>query len=412
MDRQYYPALRGRFGDWDYYSCLMPLRDVVSRIGFAKDIRESEKLSEYIQRFLKLKRANLVADYLRSDESRFFNSLVVATYEGEPNWHEFTNVGSKSSLIDLSDLAKGTRSAIGYLSLTGDEVMFALDGQHRLSGMQVALASEKKLGDELVSIILVGHKDTVAGRIRSRHLFSVLNKNAVTISKGERIALDESDVMAITVRKLIEESKVLSEDRIIFRSTDALKETDFRGLTTIGNLYEVLSTLFPKVVERSEINVLKNRRPSDDVLKSYYEAALDYLHLLRNNYPPLNEYFESKSPEKIVSRYRNQDGGHILFRPVGLRIITEVVVNLMGSEELSSAVKIAAKLPSDLSEEPFRDSVWKTVSRTMRPGNRAIARDILLYMLGRKSATDALLRRYAKAIEVEPKDCTLPDPLM
>lgn len=73
------PALRGIMGDWIYYSCLMSIDDIGSRVSFADDIHKNDKLSEMIQRQLKRGRSDQIASYLRNQEERFFNSLVIAT---------------------------------------------------------------------------------------------------------------------------------------------------------------------------------------------------------------------------------------------------------------------------------------------------------------------------------------------
>src|ERR1039457_4617756 len=206
--RHYVPALRGVFGDWVYYSCLMPLSEVGSRVQFAeKIIRKSEKLSEWIQREIKIGRAHQIARYLVREEQRFFNSLVVAIHGGDPAWHGFGDFRPESDDIHLREVPKDVEAGVGFLSFTGQEDIFALDGQHRLAGIQEALLKNPELGREEVSLILVAHKTTKEGRERTRRLFTTLNKTAVPVSKGEIIALDENDVMAIVTRYLVEESR-------------------------------------------------------------------------------------------------------------------------------------------------------------------------------------------------------------
>jgi DNA sulfur modification protein DndB len=90
--RQYYPALRGKFGDWIYYSCLMSMSEVTTRLSFADEIYKSEKLSEWIQRKLQSGRDQEISNYLQRESQRFFNSLVVAIYRGDPTWHGFSNL--------------------------------------------------------------------------------------------------------------------------------------------------------------------------------------------------------------------------------------------------------------------------------------------------------------------------------
>ena len=57
---------------------------------------------------------------------------------------------------------------------------------------------------------------------------------------------------------------------------------------------------------------------------------------------------KSGDTESVVKKYRGNHGGHVLFRPVGLEILTRVVARLTKEMELEKAVKLAAQLPNDL----------------------------------------------------------------
>ena len=81
------PALRGMMGDWIYYSCLMNLADLSSRVRYADEVHKNKSLSDMIQRQIKGNRGKQIAEYLSTQPERFFNSLVIATYGGQPNWH-------------------------------------------------------------------------------------------------------------------------------------------------------------------------------------------------------------------------------------------------------------------------------------------------------------------------------------
>ena len=80
------PALRGSFGDWTYYSTVVPMPELARRVSFADDIHDNTALSSWIQRSLKGNRAGDIAEYLQVQPERFFNSLVVALYGGTPKW--------------------------------------------------------------------------------------------------------------------------------------------------------------------------------------------------------------------------------------------------------------------------------------------------------------------------------------
>ncbi len=166
------PALRGRIGDWAYYVCLMDLREVASRVRFARELHRSDRLSDIIQRGMS-DHAGRIAQYLLVQQQRFLNSLVVAVYGGEPQFQEMSvrqtvpsTMGKVPELVEMN---------MGVLVLRGDERLMALDGQHRVRGIQLALESKPALGDEQVGVIFLGHASGTAGLQRTRRLFTTLN---------------------------------------------------------------------------------------------------------------------------------------------------------------------------------------------------------------------------------------------
>ena len=162
------PALRGIMGDWVSYSCLMSLNEISSRVHYARDIHKHAALSQMIQRRLEGERSEKIADYLKRQPQRFFNSLVVATYGGSPNWHPLEEVRDRRQRGRLKDLTQETVESVGFLALRGDEKLFALDGQHRLAGIKRTIKDgiEQDPYDE-VSVILVAHEATPKGLQRT-----------------------------------------------------------------------------------------------------------------------------------------------------------------------------------------------------------------------------------------------------
>lgn len=134
---------------------LLTLSQVAERVSYASEIHASQRLSEMIQRELAGDRSNKIADYLNRNGDRFFNSLVVAVYEGEPEWFPFENVSPLHVEFKPRDLSETAKYSLGYLSLRGDEKLFALDGQHRLAGIKQSVASDgQDLMDDEVSVLL------------------------------------------------------------------------------------------------------------------------------------------------------------------------------------------------------------------------------------------------------------------
>ena len=406
------PALRGIMGDWVYYSCLMSLDEISLRVHYAKDIHRHTALSQMIQRKLNGVRSVQIADYLKMQPQRFFNSLVVATYGGSPSWYPLEKVRSRRQRGRLKDLTQETVESVGFLALRGDEKLFALDGQHRLAGIKRTFKDgiEQDPYDE-VSIIFVAHETTPQGLQRTRRLFTTLNKTARPVSKGDIIALDEDDVMAICVRRLIEDTDLFEGDRIAFVATNNLPVRNRTSLTTIGNLYDALAILFTN--SRFELKKrkkdLQKIRPEDAELDVYFAYSKSYFHSLRRSFEELEEFFSATETEGVVRKYRGSHGGSALFRPIGLEIFTRIVARLTRNMSLTAAVRLASRLPRNLTDEPYVGLMWDRNSGTILNGHKVTLREILCYMIGKNARNYTgriLLERYRR--ETGDDQVTLP----
>lgn len=411
--RDYYPALRGFFGDWIYYSCLVSVKEVTKRISFANEIHKSKKLSEWIQRQLQKGRSKEISDYLRREGQRFFNSLVVAIYGGDPAWHGFYNFKPTARDIDLADVPEEVEDSVGFLSFTGEEHMFAVDGQHRLAGMKEAINADPTLGKDKVSLLIVGHQTNKTGLERSRRLFTTLNKTAKPVGKGDIIALDENDVMAIVTRLLVENDPWFSDERIRFSQADNLP-VGAPELTTIGNLYDLLTILFTKCMEGEKLSELRFIRPDDVALETYRKFAQEFFRKMARHFRPLRKYFmgDLDSAKTLVSKYRTAAGGHVLFRPIGLRIFVEATGALVQEgKSVEEALDLMSKLPVRLSRDPYRNVIWLPGGK-MNPGARVLCRRLLLHMLKYESNPSDLRERYARILGVRKSQVQLPAPIV
>jgi len=380
----------------------MTLNQIASKVNYAKEIHSSAKLSDLIQRELDDKsRAGEIGNYLLTNEDRFFNSLVVAVYDGDPEWHEFQNLKPVSGDIKLDDIDYNSRYSVGYLSLSGTEKLFALDGQHRLAGIRSALAQNSDIGEDELSVIIVAHHTDINGQKRTRKLFTTLNKTAKPVSKSEIIALDEADAMAITARHLVENDPRFSDKLVhIKRKQPSLPKSDREHLITLINLYDILEILFVKGRKTTKPVDLKRRRPSDVELDGYFKLASKYFTLLDEISPELKQCFTSDEPKNEIEKHRHDKGGHILFRPIGLLLYTEIAATLMRTDSLSLEESVAelSVLPTELSAPPYVGILWDSATATMNIKNRALTRELLLYFLGRvqePARVKKLTARYA-----------------
>ncbi|EOY3622464.1 MULTISPECIES: DGQHR domain-containing protein [Enterobacter] len=353
------PCLRGYLGSWTTYTCLMRLNDAAKLIGFAHELHRINKLSDNIQRELGNGRPAEIAEYLLQDEDRFFNSLVVAVYDGDPNWHEvggFEPNTEEAALINLPEYAK---NCLGFLSITGEEKLFALDGQHRLAGIKAAIDKSDDISNELINVIIVAHRNTPTGIIKSRRLFTTLNKKAKLVSKDTIIALDEDDISACITRKLIEsdEFEFFNEEVISFNTGPVRDKT---SITSIVNIYDNVQKLVALKlgVKESELERYRYRDNEEvyDFVASFY----------RRTFEGCPELFSVVMNGVNAGNYRNSEtGGHLLFRPIGWDVYTDVYIFLVVNVRLTSEQAIHSILTNDLnlSGDLLVNRVWSRVQK-------------------------------------------------
>jgi DNA sulfur modification protein DndB len=404
------PALRGFLGDWIYYSCLMPIREVGARTEYAHIIHPArdDELSKMIQRVLEGRRAREISDYLHDNDERFFNAMVLAVYGGSPDWLEIGIRGSETPRAKLDELSEQTQNSVGFLRFSGHETLFAIDGQHRLSGIREAMQKDSPLGDELLPVIFVGHSNTTKGMRRTRRLFTTLNKTAVPVNKRDIIALDEDDVMAITARDLYENDKRFSKPRIAMIATNSLPATS-PALTTIGNLYDILKALFLHQTGSTRDSNLRFNRPSDKRLLEHRNFAERYFAALAQAFPPLASYYAASDPAKVARKHRSSKGGHILFRPIGLDLLTRAIVTFARERKISieKAIKVVAKVETDLTKPPYLDVIWNAEKGIVLTRGKTIARRLVFYSLRLPCNEATLLADYRAFVGLPPTDKSL-----
>ncbi|EFI3319848.1 DGQHR domain-containing protein [Escherichia coli] len=372
------PCLRGYLGSWTTYTCMMRLKDAAKLIGFAHELHRIEKLSDNIQRELGKGRPAEIAEYLLQDDDRFFNSLVVAVYDGDPNWHEvggFTPNTEEAALLNFPEYAQ---NCLGFLSINGEEKLFALDGQHRLAGIKAAIEKSDEIGDELINVIIVAHKNTPAGIVKSRRLFTTLNKKAKLVSKDTIIALDEDDISACITRKLIESSdfEYFNENIISFNTGPVRDKT---SITSIVNIYDNVQKLvaFKLGVKESD---LERYRYRDN------EAVYEFVScFFRRTFEGCPELLNVAMNGVEAGYYRNSEtGGHLLFRPIGWDVYTDVYLFLVINCHFTSEHAIHSILKKDLnlSGDLLINKVWskaqkkilKVSAKSMKAIMKAVAK--------------------------------------
>ncbi|CAD0326964.1 hypothetical protein CFBP498_19520 [Xanthomonas hortorum pv. vitians] len=411
-ERIFLPALQGSLGSWLYYSALITMTELVERVGYASKIQSNEKLGQLMQRALDDKnRTTDLAEYLKKTEDRFFNSLVVGVQGGAPTWHPF---GLSSTLPehDLGEVIERDQELVGYLELRGDEVLFALDGQHRLSGIKKALETGTDIGEEKVSVIFVPHRNTTDGLRRTRALFIALNKRAVPVAKRDIIALDEVDLPAIITRQLIDEHPWFSRGQVDTEQFGSAIPRTSGAWTTIGQFYNVNSIIIKSIADTRDNDELKlgaKNRLSDDRIEAYKADVVDFYRRLAQIDPALKSVFEGKDIEATARRARTEEDPRLLFRPIGMKILAESCALLRKKQSVAASFKQLKKIPITMDARPFSDTIWNAERGRMVPKGAPLALRLTHYMLDLKPGDEKLRQDYADWVGIDRANTRLPN---
>ena len=139
MSTRILPAIRSHVGDWIYYSTVLSFENIKHLIKDPDEIHERRNLSEWIQREAIERHSNEIAIYIKENEQRFLGSLIIGVYDGHPEWSPL-NVNFSHDHIGVTEEQQNALAGkLGFLSLDGHEKLFAIDGQHRVTGIKKAL---------------------------------------------------------------------------------------------------------------------------------------------------------------------------------------------------------------------------------------------------------------------------------
>lgn len=401
-----FPCLRSRMGDWWYYVTTMTFDEVNSWVMKVDDIHERRELKTWIQRELRPERLKQISDYLKSQKQHFFNAIVVGIYRGEPEWYPI-KVGRNLAMPTLRP-SERSREAFGFLYLSGEEEIFAIDGQHRVEGIRSAITHKSSLAADQQCVIFVAHSETDRGRARTRRLFSTLNKYARPVSKGELVALSEDDTFAIVTRKVIDEYKYLSIGFVPLTKTANISSNDIQCITTVLGLYDLILTISlpPRSREKHQ---LKIGPPHESRVQRIYSLACQFWDLLRKSVPEIKAVTDSDPKKGLATKYRRRDGGHLLFRPVGMKAFAKATRTLMDRDKtIDDAVALLSKTILDLDTPPWSGVLWNEVAHRIINKNGKLAHNLFLYMVRQPLEPNNydLLSEYRRALD--SRDADLP----
>jgi DNA sulfur modification protein DndB len=407
------PAIRAQIGVWVYYISNLTFEQVAQYVKRVDDeLHKSTVLREMLQRSI-TDNYKKIATYIEQQDERFFNSLVLAVYDGDPQWHEVRlDYGDGEEYYD-----------IGLLELSGEEKIFPVDGQHRVEGIKEVIGKGDAFNAESIPVIFIGHRNNDVGMQRARRLFSTLNRYAKPVSKRDIIALDEDDCVAIISRNLIKSYSLFENEHILDAKGKAIPESNNKAFTSIIAFYECnyellglfLTDIVVKNPDGKKVNGgTKSKefirfRPNDEQLKKFEELCKAFWDSIITEIDDIKTYVSREADATI---FRNRNGGNLLFRPAALIPFVKAVLLIQQKTKKSFAeiAKGMNEIILNIDSPEWGGVLWDRENHKMLMNHHKAVELILVHYFDSSLLNDDernnLINKYASVIQVSPKDAS------
>ena len=401
-------------------------------------VRDDETIDEIIQRPLDWSRQATLTQYLAARKSHKFPAVLVVVsppWVDNPLAEEWDKNGvATKSATEFTSFDKNEN--LGLLNVSKEVSIFALDGQHRLMGVQGLMSliktgilqrynknkkpvgaaitledlaeeyqidpetvyklAHEKIGIEFIPAAVAGETRQQAQR-RVRSIFVHVNLMAVTLSQGQLALLNEDNGFAIAARKIAVTHPLLKEQddrnpRVNWDSaTVAAKSTVLTTLQALQDMAErYLEYKFPHW--KPERKGLIPMRPEDEELKEgieEFKKLFDHLATL-----PSYQRIESGEETAELRRFsfeKPPGEGNLLFRPVGQIALANALGILVFRKKLSLK-SIFDKLRRFDVDEGFShmdnpESAWYGIlydpnKKRMLVSGKDLATKLIVYLVG------------------------------
>lgn len=374
------PSLRGVIGNWVIYPSLMSAKQISKRVMKSKDIRESKALDDYLQRDLK-PRVKKIVRYLKTRDSHLFNAILLGVFDAVPNWVEFdlSTVAEKLKLDDVSE----AKQSMGLLTFSGTERIFAVDGQHRAEAICDAhKAFGEQIAQDQYPVIFLAHADTAEGKVRTRRLFCDINKNAVAVSKGDKVIIDEDDLSAIVTRRIYAEYPHFKKGKEI-AVTEQIERVEKDGkeyFTSLLAIYTVCQKL-KKLFKKSH-GTLEN---ATENVTSFQTLVTEFFDYIIEREPALHRYFVEAKTTPTKERKGNRN---LVFRPIGLELLARLYVHFQSRKKLPILDWGLTNLQWNNPGGVLDGTVWQHEKILSQAKPKTAAVEYVLYLLHELPAKD------------------------
>lgn len=317
-------CIKADMGTTPYFIGKMPAGQLIDSVGIAKELPEWPDLSadEKMQREYDIKRViEEMVPYIIEDPDRFFGSLIIDIYQG---FEEIVFESIEEAMPNMPAAYRVPMKDMGFLTLTGKERLIALDGQHRLLALRIAikgmmgipagtkmlssynkLVPHPELANEEISVIFVEHTD----QLKIRKIFNKINKYAKQTSRGDNIITSDDDIFAVISRQLLKAGEPLAPineiDLVNWKSNTLSLRS--KHLTTLSALYTISETIL------KDKKYAKNRIPSNYEKEEAYAIVSKFWKVLLDQLSAFREYIQLTRQDKTISLLRETN---LLLKPV------------------------------------------------------------------------------------------------
>lgn len=383
MSNTILPAIRSKVGDWNFYSTVLSFKNIQELIKDPNEIHERQKLSEWIQREAIEKHSDEISSYIINNGQRFLGSLIIGVYDGAPEWSPLNVNFSHDHIGVTEEQQEELNGKLGFLSLSGNEKLFAIDGQHRVTGIRKALESiddpELIAYDEIGAIFVSHDASTAEGRVRTRRLFTTVNKKAQRVSKSAIIALDEDNGFAILTRRLIDSHWLFEDSRehISYTSSGAIPADNPTLISSVVGLYEIVKDLYA-----GSKSSFEKERPTDMELNTHFDLCESFFNKLLDKSDAYKSVFVDRLETANIHR------NNLLFRPIGQRVVAKVTQLLLSrGKTIEQALDTILSANLSLDTRDWHHILWNPIDHQMINKKVIIAETKLLNMIGETART-------------------------
>jgi len=305
-------------------------------------------------------------------------------------WSDFdleSHFRIENNILDSEDVGF-IENKLGVLSLSGSEIIFALDGQHRIKGIREAYKKDGRIGEEEIALIFVVHNHE--NKERTRRLFTVLNKYAQKPKEAELIILDEDDAAAIITRKLVDNHEVLKMKNAVSDTNGAnIPSTDTHSFTTLVMINRINKLLLKK------FKIDYTKRPDEESLILYYQICCGFWDYFFMQFPEIKRVIEGEECRFTNGDLYNRNkltGGSFLLRPIGQKLFAQIYNEFY---EMNQLDVLSSKIPLLDFNLNGRYCKYVTWYNKMLQKSETLQRRVFFYVLG--ISTDSTIQTDLKA---------------